>query len=146
MYCISSSTNNTYHPLANSLKGGFDVYNIEYTLSIMPYICITCLLTVLVVLEVRDALTRHSTKSAPAIGGFIPPPGDGYEYFVSQNKILYIKKRTCSLYRVYLVRGNTENIKVRVRSDKYGNYISIHGQNSAAVEEILDNLFQTNGQ
>lgn len=120
------------------------MYNIEYTLSIMPHICITCLLTVLVVLEVREGLTRHPTKSAPAIGGFIPPPGDGYEYFVSQNEILYIQKRTHTLYRVYLVHGDIENMKLR--SDKYGNYISIHGQNTAAVEQTLDNLFQTNGQ
>lgn len=120
------------------------MYNIEYTLSIMPHICIACLLTFLVILEVRDGLTRHSTKSAPAIGGFSPPPGDGYEYFVSTNKILYIKKRTRTLYRVYLVRGDIKNM--RIRSDKYGNYISIHGQNTAAVEQTLDNLFQTNSQ
>ena len=121
------------------------MYNIEYTLSIMPHICITCLLTVLVVLEVRDALTRHSTKSAPAIGGFIPPPGDGYEYFVSSNEILYIKKRSHTLYRVYLVHGDIKK-NMNLRSDKYGNYISIHGQNTAAVEQTLDNLFQTKGQ
>lgn len=122
------------------------MYNIEYTLSIMPHICITCILTVLVISEARDALTRHSTKSAPAIGGFIPPPGEGYEYFVSPNEILYIQKRSRTLYRAYLVRGYPENIKFRFHSDKYGSYISIHGQNTAAVEQTLDNLFQTNGQ
>lgn len=122
------------------------MYNIEYILSILPQISLTCLLTVFIGLEVKEALTRHSTKSTPAIGGFIPPPGEGYEYFVSPNEILYIQKRSRTLYRAYLVRGYPENIKFRFHSDKYGSYISIHGQNTAAVEQTLDNLFQTNGQ
>ena len=118
-------------------------YHITKALEIMPYVSIGLLALVLVIFEVKAFREPHgdSPVGDPARGGFLPPPGDGYEYFVSAGVIVYILRKASNRFRVYLVqdaRGDANGVSFK--RDRYGQYISLRCENAATAEKIADNL------
>ena len=117
--------------------------NIERTLAFFPYACLVLLVLALVFLEIknRKEMLVDRPCAEPGRGGFVPPSGDGYEYYVSRSTIVYILRKAKNRFRVYLIQGGTPN--ARMKHDKYGQYFTIHCENTSAAEKIIDNAFDT---
>ena len=116
-------------------------YSISRTLEIMPYISYAILTIFLILLEIRN-WREHLTDSPcaePGRDGFIPPPGNGYEHYISSNAIVYLLRKSAKKYRVYLVRGETT--KARIKCDRYGRYFKVTSDNPAAAERIAEKVF-----
>lgn len=95
-------------------------YNIERTLQILPGVCWAVLGIVLLFLEIKNF--KEMVKDSPEAGrgGFIPPSGDGYEYFVDSTRIVYVFQRAKNKFRIYLIQGDAPNVSMK--HDKHGQY------------------------
>ena len=115
-------------------------YHITKALEIMPYVTIGLLALLLLFFEIKAFRESHgdSPVGDPARGGFLPPPGDGYEYCVSAGVIVYILRKASNRFRVYLVQGDANGVSFK--RDRYGQYISLRCENAATAEKIADNL------
>lgn len=118
-------------------------YDIELTLEFFPYACIAILVVILVFFEIKNLkeMLIDRPNSDPGRGGFIPPSGDGYEYYVSSSTIVYILHKAKNRFRVYLIRGNTPN--VHIKHNKYGRYFTVRCEDTGTAEKIVDNAFCT---
>lgn len=113
-------------------------YNISKTLEILPYMAYGLLGIIWIFLEIKN-YRGHVTEgpvAEPGREGFIPPPGEGYEYYVSSNNICYILQKAKNRFKVYVVRG--ENPSVNLKRDKYGTYFNARCQDAGAAEKIVD--------
>lgn len=72
-------------------------------------------------------------------GGFIPPSGDGYEYFVDSTRIVYVFQRAKNKFRIYLIQGDAPNVSMK--HDKHGQYFTVRSESTATAEKIIDNTF-----
>ena len=117
------------------------MYDISKTLEILPYLSCGLLAVVFAVLEIKSLRERISDDptAEPGRGGFIPPPGDGYEYYVSASTIVYILKKY-GAYRVYVVQGDNPNAELK--HDRYGTFFSAHGANTGTIEKIVDAAYR----
>lgn len=121
-------------------------YNISRTLEILPYLSWAILFVGLCFLEVKNYREQLSEAPVPepGRGGFVPPPGEGYEYYVSAESIVYILKKAKRLYRIYVVQGKTPN--AMIKHDRFGSYFIVRCDSSAVAENIIDRSFQVCGQ
>lgn len=118
-------------------------YSIERTLEFFPYVCFVILGVTLLLFEIKNAkeMLVDKPRSDPGRGGFIPPSGEGYEYYVSNSTIVYIIQKAKNRFRIYLIQGNVP--KVHMKHDKHGQYFTIHCEDSGTAEKIIDNAFCT---
>ena len=88
-------------------------YNIERTLQILPGMCWAVLGIVLLFLEIKNF--KEMVVDKPEVGrdGFIPPSGDGYEYFVDSTRIVYVFQRAKNKFRIYLIQGDAPNVSMK---------------------------------
>lgn len=114
-------------------------YNIERTLQILPGVCWAVLGIVLLFLEIKNF--KEMVKDSPEAGrgGFIPPSGDGYEYFVDSTRIVYVFQRAKNKFRIYLIQGDAPNVSMK--HDKHGQYFTVRSESTATAEKIIDNTF-----
>lgn len=117
------------------------MYDISKTLEILPYLSWGLLAVVLAVLEFKNFREQLSDgpTAEPGRGGFIPPPGDGYEYYVSASTIVYILKKY-GAYRVYVVQGDNPNAKLK--HDRYGTFFCARGADTGTIEKIVDAAYR----
>jgi hypothetical protein len=117
-------------------------YNISRTLEVLPYIDYIILGFTLLILEIKNFKEMVGDNPIADAGreGFIPPNGDGHEYFVSKNTIVYILNKAKRRYRVYLIQGEQPN--VCLKHDRYGNYFNLRCENVGIAEKIIDNAFR----
>lgn len=116
-------------------------YNISRTLEFLPYVSWLVLAVCLILFEVRNfkSMLVDKTVSDGARGGFIPPSGDGYEYYVG-GSILYIIRKGPNRFRVYVVTGEGPN--VHYKTDRYGRFFSVSASDNATVEKIIENAYK----
>lgn len=116
-------------------------YNISRTLEIIPYFSWGILTVVLIFLEVKNFREQLSDglSAEPGRGGFVLPPGDGYEYYVSANSIVYILQKAKNRFRIYVVQGAYPNTKMK--RDKYGAYFNVRCHDTGTAEKIVDTAF-----
>ena len=103
------------------------------TLSMMPTVCSVVLLAVFLVLELR----ARGTSRASDDGGFLPS-GNGYEYFVDADTIVYLEKHGKS-WRVYLVSGSAPSVPLH--RGRRGTYFTICCGSGAEAESQIDRIF-----
>ena len=84
---------------------------------------------------------KEMVKDSPEAGrgGFIPPSGDGYEYFVDSTRIVYVFQRAKNKFRIYLIQGDAPNVSMK--HDKHGQYFTVRSESTATAEKIIDNTF-----
>lgn len=118
-------------------------YNIEHTLEFFPYACFVILGAMLLFFEIKNFKETlvDKPRSDPGRSGFIPPSGDGYEYYVSNSTIVYILQKAKNRFRVYLIQGNAPN--AHLKKDRHGQYFTVHCENTGTAEKIIDNAFCT---
>lgn len=118
-------------------------YNIERTLDFLPCISWGILALTLVFLEVKNLkeMLIDRPQANPGRGGFIPPSGEGYEYYVSRSTIVYILQRAKNRFRIYLIQGESPN--ARMKRDKHGTYFTVRCEDTSTAEKIVDNAFST---
>ena len=118
-------------------------YDIELTLEFFPYTCIAILAAILVFFEIKNfkEMLIDRPDSDPGRGGFIPPSGDGYEYYVSCSTIVYILQKAKKRFRVYLIQGGTPN--AHIKHDKHGKYFTVRCEDTGTAEKIVDKAFCT---
>lgn len=116
-------------------------YNIEQTLKFLPCLSWGILALTLVLLEVKNAreMLIDRPVADPGRGGFIPPSGDGYEYYVSRSTIVYIIQKAKNRFRIYLIQGDGPN--TRMKRDKHGVYFTVRCEDTSTAEKIVDNAF-----
>ena len=116
-------------------------YNISRTLEFLPYVCWFILVACLILFEVKNFKSMLADRPVPdnARDGFIPPHGDGYEYYAGGN-ILYIVRKGPNRFRVYLVTGDGPNVKYK--TDQYGRFFSVSAGDYATVEKIIENALK----
>jgi hypothetical protein len=113
-------------------------YNISKTLEILPYLSYIILVTTWIILEIKH-FTEQLTDgpmAEPGRGNFVPPPGEGYEYYVNSNSICYILSKAKYRYKIYVIRGEAPAAKLK--KDKYGVYFNARCQDAGAAEKIVD--------
>lgn len=118
-------------------------YNIERTLEFFPYASWAVLVITLLFFEVKNIreMLIDRPHSEPGRGGFIPPSGEGYEYYVSNSTIVYILQKAKNRFRVYLIQGSSPNAPMK--HDKHGQYFTIRCEDTGTAEKIIDNAFGT---
>ncbi len=116
-------------------------YNISKTLEILPYVSWFILAVNLIFFEVRNFRSMLADRAAPDSfrGGFVPPSGDGYEYYAGGD-ILYILRKGPNRFRVYIVTG--EGPAVPLKTDQYGKFFSVSAGDNATVEKIIENAYR----
>lgn len=116
-------------------------YQISRTLEALPYLSWVILAVALVLLEIKSYRERQTVQPEPepGRGGFVPPPGNGYEYFVTSGRICYILRKSKRVCRVYVVQG--QNPGVNLKHDRYGQYFTVQAQDLATAEKIVDAAF-----
>lgn len=116
-------------------------YSIERTLEFLPNTASIILILVLLFLETKNLKEQLTDRSVadPGRGGFVPPSGEGYEYYISNSTIVYIFQRAKNRFRVYLIQGNSPD--VRIKHDKHGNYFTVRCEDTSTVEKIIDQAF-----
>lgn len=114
-------------------------YNISKTLEILPYVSWFLLGICLAFFEIRNYRTMLADRDIPdpSRGGFIPPPGDGYEYYAG-GSVLYILRKGPGRFRVYVVTGNDPSVPLK--KDRYGRYFSVSAGDGSAVEKIIEDI------
>ena len=117
-------------------------YSMEQTLTVLPYLCWGILGVTLLFLEIRfyASQVKLGKDPEPGRGGFIQPPGDGYEYYATKGVIVYILKKG-DHYRVYLETSSPPS-GVALRRDRYGTYFLVRAKNTAEAERIVDQSFK----
>lgn len=115
--------------------------DISEFLEILPYFSWGLLTVVLAILEIKSLCHRLSDDptAEPGHGRFIPPPGDGYEYYVSASTIVYILKKY-GAYRVYVVQGDNPNTELK--QDRYGTFFYVRGANTGTIEKNIDTMYR----
>lgn len=128
-------------PVIFSQKEVLMYYSISQTVDIMPYVSCIVLLILLLVLEIINRKENLVDKpfTEPGRGGFLPPPGEGYEYYISADTIVYILHKSKRQYRIYLVKGNAPN--AAIKHDRYGRYFKVLCDDFAAAERIIEKAF-----
>lgn len=118
-------------------------YSIERTLEFFPYACFVILGVMLLLFEIKNLkeMLIDRPRADPGRGGFIPPSGDGYEYYVSKSTIVYILQKAKNRFRVYLIQGGTPN--AQMKHDKHGHYFTVRCEDTSTAEKIIDNAFCT---
>lgn len=113
-------------------------YDITQTLVFLPYVAWAALALTFIFLEVRAFRETLADGPVPEAGrgSFIPPRGEGYEYYVSASTMVYILKKNNSTHRVYLISGEAPAAKLK--QDRYGTYFTVRAANAATVENIVD--------
>lgn len=116
-------------------------YNIERTLEYFPYVCLVLLGVSLLFFEIKNIKEMLVDRPHPDLrrNGFLPPPGDGYEYYISNSTIVYILQKAKNRFRVYLIQGDSP--KAHTKHDKYGKYFTVKCENTSIAEKIIDNAF-----
>lgn len=116
-------------------------YHISRTLEFLPYMAYAILGLVWVFMEVKcfRELQREKPGETAWREGFIPPPGEGYEYYVNANSICYIQQKAKNRFKIYIVQGDRPAAKLK--QDKYGTYFNASCQDAAAAEKIVDVAF-----
>lgn len=116
-------------------------YNIERTLEFFPYACYIILGVTLLLFEIKNLkeMLIDRPRSEPGRGGFIPPSGEGYEYYVSSSTICYIFQNAKNRFRCYLIEGNLP--RAPLKRDKYGQYFTIRCEDTGTCEKISDDAF-----
>lgn len=116
-------------------------YNISRTLEVMPYISWSVLFIVWLFIEIKCYKEQLSDEpqAEPGRENFILPPGDGYEYYVSSNCIVYILRKARNRFRVYVVQGEMPGVKIK--KDQYGMYFNARCQDTGSAERIVDKAF-----
>lgn len=116
-------------------------YNISKTLEILPYMAYGLLGIIWIILEIknfREQITEEPIAE-PGREGFIPPPDEGYEYYINSNNICYILQKAKNRFKVYVVRG--ESPAVKLKRDRYGMYFNARCQDAGAAEKIVDIVY-----
>ncbi|MDO4324664.1 MAG: hypothetical protein Q4E24_01300 [bacterium] len=113
-------------------------YNISKTLESLPYIAYGLLGAVWMILEIKNFREQLSEGpvTEPGRGGFILPPGEGYEYYVNSNSICYILQKARKKFKIYVIQGDSPAVKLK--RDKYGTYFNARCQDAGAAEKIVD--------
>lgn len=121
-------------------------YNIERTLEYLPYISLGILGILLIFLEIKNfkEMLIDRPKSEPGRGGFLPPSGEGYEYYVSNSTIVYIFRKAKNRFRVYLIQGNSPN--ACMKKDKHGTYFTVRCEDTGTAEKVVDNAFSAGAE
>ena len=116
-------------------------YNISRTLEVKPYISWSVLFIVWLFIEIKCYKEQLSDEpqAEPGRENFILPPGDGYEYYVSSNCIVYILRKARNRFRVYVVQGEMPGVKIK--KDQYGMYFNARCQDTGSAERIVDKAF-----
>lgn len=116
-------------------------YHISRTLEILPYIAYALLGIVWITMEIKNYCDTHREPEGdtPWREGFIPPPGEGYEYYVNANSLCYILHKAKNRFKIYIIQG--EQPAAKLKRDKYGTYFNASCQNAAAAEKIVDVAF-----
>ena len=117
-------------------------YNIERTIEFLPYISWGILVIIFIFLEIRNKkeILTLKPEAEASRGGFIPPSGNGYEYYVSSSMIVFIIQKAKNRFRVYFIQGDISS-NLPVKHDKYGKYVTISASDTGTVEKIIDNTF-----
>ncbi|MCD8146019.1 MAG: hypothetical protein LUD84_01870 [Clostridiales bacterium] len=115
---------------------------IARSMQFLPYLSIAVLAIALVFLEVKAWKEQATEQPEPEPGrdGFIAPPGDGYEYFVSGGNIVYILRKAKNRFRIYLMKTETTP-SVKLKHDKWGQYFSARCGDAGTAEHIADDAF-----
>lgn len=113
-------------------------YNISKTLEILPYMAYGLLGIVWIIMEIKNFREQLSEVpvAEPGRGDFIPPPGEGYEYYVNSNSICYIFQKAKNRFKIYVIQGDSPAAKLK--RDKYGTYFNARCQDTGAAERIVD--------
>ena len=113
-------------------------YDISQTLTFLPYVVWVVLGVTFILLEVRAFREALVDVPVPETGrgGFIPPRGNGYEYYVSASTIVYILKKDKRTHRVYLISGQAPGAKLK--QDRHGTYFTVRASDPGTVENIVD--------
>ncbi len=116
-------------------------YHIERTLEFLPGIACTILVLVFLFLEVKNVKEQLRDKPVPepGRGSFIPPEGEGYEYYISNSTIVYVLRKAKNRFRIYLIQGQSP--AVNMKHDRYGNYFTIRCKDTGTAEKIVDKAF-----
>lgn len=116
-------------------------YNIERTLEFFPYACFAILGVTLLFFEIKNIKEMLIDRPHADRGrdGFIPPCGDGYEYYVTNATIVYIIQKAKNRFRVYLIKGNAP--KAHMKHDQYGQYFTVRCEDTGTAEKIVDDAF-----
>lgn len=116
-------------------------YHISRTLEILPYMAYTLLGIVWIITEIKNYRDTHREPlgDTPWREGFIPPLGEGYEYYVNANSLCYILHKAKNRFRIYIIQGDRPAAKLK--HDKYGTYFTASCQDAAAAEKIVDIAF-----
>lgn len=118
-------------------------YSISRTLELMPWLAGIVLGLTWAFLEIRNF--REQVSDGPDIepgrNGFVRPPGDGYEFFVTDYTIVYVLRISTRQYRIYLVQGDVP-LGVKIKHDRYGSYFKVRSRDSNFVEKIVADTFR----
>ena len=92
-------------------------------------------------LEVKNVKEQLRDKPVPepGRGSFIPPEGEGYEYYISNSTIVYVLRKAKNRFRIYLIQGQSP--AVNMKHDRYGNYFTIRCKDTGTAEKIVDKAF-----
>ena len=131
--------------MGDSLRRGEKAmyYSITKTLEVMPYISFFAILIYWVILEIKCIKQQLNEKVTvePIRGNFIPPAGNGYEYYVNSKSVVYILQRYKKHFRIYVTEGEFP-INVKIKKDKHGQYFDIRSEDCATVERIIDSTYK----
>ena len=116
-------------------------YSISRTLEVLPYLSWLVLGIGLILLEVKNfnGQVGDGPTPDPSRNGFIPPPGDGYEYYM-KGSILYIVRKGAKRFRVYIAKGDAPDVKMK--QDRYGRYFSVRSAECSIVEKIIEKAYR----
>lgn len=116
-------------------------YHISRTLEILSYMAYALLGIVWIIMEIKNYCETHREPDGdtPWREGFIPPPGEGYEYYVNANSLCYILHKAKNRFKIYIIQG--ERPAAKLKRDKYGTYFNASCQDAAAAEKIVDVAF-----
>lgn len=118
------------------------MYHISETIKILPTVCWVLLGSLTLFMEVRIFAEQLTLQPQPVPGrdGFIQPPGQGYEYFVSAQNIVYLRQKSKRVYHVYVVKGEPP-ASVSIKKDKFGRYFSLRANTTSEAESIIDQAY-----
>ena len=116
-------------------------YNANEAARIFPYLCggILILLYVFTELRYHHDLVAVAPNALP--GGFIPPRGTGYEYYVNLDTTVYLQRVNRREYRAYVSRGNPP-AQAALRKDAHGTYFILSAKSPSEAESIVDQLYR----
>lgn len=120
---------------------------IARSMAFLPYVSVAALVIALILLEVKawKETAAEEPEPEPGRNGFVVPPGgEGYEYYVNANNIVFILQKAKKRFRVYLMVADATP-HVTLKHDKYGRYFNCRAADSGEVERIVDAAFEMRG-